>query len=113
MMFRPYTLWAVRLSCENSARLAILKMGRGIRTLNMIAATAPMLGGVALMDGLRQALMGWSPPAYGDVGGGWSEMFVPFATSLATASLALVCYRSLFATIERLRAETEITTLAE
>jgi len=101
-MLKPYTLWAVKLTCENSARLTILKMGRGIRSLHMIAATAPMLGGVALMDGLRETLRGWPPPAYGDVAFGWGEMFVPFAMSIATASLAIICYRSLFAMIERL-----------
>ena len=86
-------------------------MGGGIRSLNMIARTAPMLGGLALMDGLRQALVGWPPPANADVAGGWSEMFVPFAIGIAAASLAIVCHQSLSAWIERFRTETRIATL--
>ena len=107
----PHVLRAVRLACKNSARLTIYKMGRGIRSLNVIALTAPMLGAVALLEGAREALIAWPPPAYGDVAGGWSEMFVPFALSMATTSVAVGCYGILSAMVERLRAETEITAL--
>ena len=105
--FRPYTLWAVRLTCRNSARLTIFKLGRGVRSLKLIAVTAPMLGAVALLDGLRQAIKAWPPPAWGDVAGGWSEMFAPFAMSLAIASLATTCYGILTAMIESFRVEAE------
>jgi hypothetical protein len=109
--FRPFILVAVRFACKNTARQTICQLGRGIRSLNVIAVTASMLGAVALLEGARQALIGWPPPSYGDVTGGWSEMFVPFAISIATASVATASYGILSAMIEGLRAETEIAIL--
>ena len=108
----PHILGAVRLACKNSARLTIYKMGRGIRSLNIIALTAPMLGALSLLEGARTGLIGASlDPGIGDVAGGWSEIFLPYAMSIATASLATAWYGFLSAMIERLKAETEITTL--
>jgi len=71
-----------------------------------------MLGAVALVDGARQAInAAWFPPGFGDVAGGWSEMFAPFAMSMATTSVAIAGYRILSAMIDGFRTEAKTTTL--
>jgi len=108
---KSYTLLAVRSACESAARLGIYKMGRGIRSLNAIAITAPMLGATALLDASRPVInLAWYPTV-GCVSGGWSEIFVPFAISIATASVATAFHGILSARIESFRTETETTIL--
>ena len=70
-----------------------------------------MLGTLSLLDEARPAISLARLTNPGCVATGWSEMFVPFALSIATASFAIACYHTLSAMIEGLRVETNADTL--
>ena len=112
-MLRPYPLRAVRLVCEKAARRTIYDMGRGIRSLGVIARVSPLLGLLSLLEGTRQGLRlaTLDPQGLLDTSFGWSEIFVPFAMSIVVTAVMMVCHSILTAMMERFRVETKTTTL--
>jgi biopolymer transport protein ExbB/TolQ len=110
-MRRAFALCAVRLACENSARLTIYKLGRGKRSLSVIACISPLLGVLSMLEGTRQELRIAALPYDADVAGGWSEVFVLFALSILVSSIAIVCHGLMSAMIERFRLEMKTATL--
>ena len=112
-MVQPYTLGAVRSVCENTGRRTIYEMGRGIRSLGVIAYVSPLLGLLSLLEGARQGLRLATLDPHGllDTSFGWSEIFVPFALSIVVGAVVMVCHGILTAMMERFRVETETATL--
>ena len=108
-----YTLGAVQSACENAARGTIYEMGRGIRSLGVIACVSPVLGLLSLLEETRQGLRLATIDPHGlfDTAFGWSEVFILFALSLLVSLMAIVYHSLLSVRIERFRVEAKTATL--
>ena len=97
-------LSVVKWACERSARVVNRKMRRGVDSLAVISATAPLVGILGMLSGTPHALNGLVHPC-GECSGGPAELFVLPALGLLIASAAMLFHGILSVWGERFRIE--------
>ena len=104
-------LTMVGLACDCSANVVNRKMKRGIRSLAVIACTAPFLGILGMLSATPSVLKALTYRGYGDIAAAPSELFVLPAAGLLLASVATVFHRVLSARVEHFHVEMKSATL--
>jgi biopolymer transport protein ExbB/TolQ len=107
-----YDVERAKHASERAAAVLLLKMGRGRASLRSIASSAPYIGFLATLMGIKALLTSPEGPFIcGECGGGVSEEFLPPLIGLIAAILASCVNGYLCSQVEALDVEMRAATL--